>query len=197
MRRQGKPAQGPRCPRHPGPGIEHVAGPGPGQHRDGRRFLLGNNGAGDTRNLDHALQDFYAKNNLQPSPALRQAFERIINDMAANSQKLLSYQDMADAVTMQTLQSRPADYMLCGTDPQLTRDSRPVAWRHPSCVDGELGPAWEAHGPRAGGRKRGRASGHARRTSSAIFPRPTRPPCNALPLPAASRAWGTPRFVTS
>lgn len=103
-----------------------------------RRFLLGNNGAGDTRNLDHALQDFYAKNNLQPSPALRQAFERIINDMAANSQKLLSYQDMADAVTMQTLQSRPADYMLCGIDPQLTRDAALDACATHLGVDGEL-----------------------------------------------------------
>ena len=97
-----------------------------------------NNGAGDTRNLDHALQDFYAKNNLQPSPALRQAFERIINDMAANSQKLLSYQDMADAVTMQTLQSRPADYMLCGIDPQLTRDAALDACATHLGVDGEL-----------------------------------------------------------
>lgn len=111
---------------------------GPANTEMARRFLLGNNGAGDTRNLDHALQDFYAKNNLQPSPALRQAFERIINDMAANSQKLLSYQDMADAVTMQTLQSRPADYMLCGIDPQLTRDAALDACATHLGVDGEL-----------------------------------------------------------
>ena len=111
---------------------------GPANTEMARRFLLGNNGAGDTRNLDHALQDFYAKNNLQPSPALRQAFERIINDMAANSQKLLSYQDMADAVTMQTLRSRPADYMLCGIDPQLTRDAALDACATHLGVDGEL-----------------------------------------------------------
>ena len=111
---------------------------GPANAEMARRFLLGNNGAGDTRNLDHALQDFYAKNNLQPSPALRQAFERIINDMAANSQKLLSYQDMADAVTMRTLQSRPADYMLCGIDPQLTRDAALDACATHLGVDGEL-----------------------------------------------------------
>ena len=111
---------------------------GPANTEMARRFLLGNNGAGDTRNLDHALQDFYAKNNLQPSPALRQAFERIINDMAANSQKLLSYQDMANAVTMRTLQSRPADYMLCGIDPQLTRDAALDACATHLGVDGEL-----------------------------------------------------------
>lgn len=112
---------------------------GPANAEMARRFLLGNNGAGDTRNLDHALQGFYAQNNLQPSPALRQAFERIINDMAAaNSQKLLSYQDMADAVTMQTLQSRPADYMLCGIDPQLTRDAALDACATHLGVDGEL-----------------------------------------------------------
>lgn len=111
---------------------------GPANTEMARRFLLGNDGAGDTRNLDHALQDFYAKNNLQPTPALRQAFERIINDMAANSQKLLSYQDMADAVTMQTLQSRPADYMLCGIDPQLTRDAALDACATHLGVDGEL-----------------------------------------------------------
>ena len=111
---------------------------GPANTEMARRFLLGNNGAGDTRNLDHALQDFYAKNNLQPSPALRQAFERIINDMAANSQKLLSYQDMADAVTMQTLQSRPADYMLCGIDPQLTRAAALDACATHLGVDGDL-----------------------------------------------------------
>lgn len=111
---------------------------GPANAEMARRFLLGNNGAGDTRNLDHALQGFYAQNNLQPSPALRQAFERIINDMAANSQKLLSYQDMADAVTMQTLQSRPADYMLCGIDPQLTRDAALDACATHLGVDGGL-----------------------------------------------------------
>ncbi len=111
---------------------------GPANTEMARRFLLGNNGAGDTRNLDHALQGFYAKNNLQPSPALRQAFERIINDMAANSQKLLSYQDMADAVTMQTLQSRPADYMLCGIDPQQTRDAALDACATHLGVVGEL-----------------------------------------------------------
>lgn len=111
---------------------------GPANAEMARRFLLGNNGAGDTRNLDHALQGFYAQNNLQPSPALRQAFERIINDMATNSQKLLSYQDMADAVTMQTLQSRPADYMLCGIDPQLTRDAALDACATHLGVDGGL-----------------------------------------------------------
>lgn len=111
---------------------------GPANTEMARRFLLGNDGAGDTRNLDHALQGFYAQNNLQPSPALRQAFERIINDMAANSQKLLSYQDMADAVTMQTLQSRPADYMLCGIDPQLTRDAALDACATHLGVDGGL-----------------------------------------------------------
>ena len=58
--------------------------------------------------------------------------------MAANSQKLLSYQDMADAVTMQTLQSRPADYMLCGIDPQLTRDAALDACATHLGVDGEL-----------------------------------------------------------
>ena len=138
MRRQGKPlkarvardilAQASNMPQALGPANTEMA----------RRFLLGNNDAGDTRNLDHALQDFYAKNNLQPSPALRQAFERIINDMAANSQKLLSYQDMADAVTMRTLQSRPADYMLCGIDPQLTRDAALDACATHLGVDGEL-----------------------------------------------------------
>ena len=58
--------------------------------------------------------------------------------MAANSQKLLSYQDMADAVTMRTLQSRPADYMLCGIDPQLTRDAALDACATHLGVDGEL-----------------------------------------------------------
>ena len=33
---------------------------GPANAEMARRFLLGNNGAGDTRNLDHALQGFYA-----------------------------------------------------------------------------------------------------------------------------------------
>ena len=131
MRRQGKPLKA-RVARDMSQAL------GPANTEMARRFLLGNNGAGDTRNLDHALQDFYAKNNLQPSPALRQAFERIINDMAANSQKLLSYQDMADAVTMQTLQSRPADYMLCGIDPQLTRDAALDACATHLGVDGEL-----------------------------------------------------------
>ena len=61
--------------------------------------------------------------------------------MAANSQKLLSYQDMADAVTMQTLQSRPADYMLCGIDPQLTRDAALDACATHLGVDGgQRGP---------------------------------------------------------
>ena len=119
MRRQGKPLKA-RVARDILAQASNMSQAlGPANTEMARRFLLGNNGAGDTRNLDHALQDFYAKNNLQPSPALRQAFERIINDMAANSQKLLSYQDMADAVTMQTLQSRPADYMLCGIDPRV------------------------------------------------------------------------------
>lgn len=111
---------------------------GPANTEMARRFLLGNNGAGDTRNLDHALQDFCAQNNLQPSPALRQAFERIINNMAANSQKLLSYQDMADTVSMQTLQSRPADYILCGIDPQQTRDAALDACATHLGVDGDL-----------------------------------------------------------
>lgn len=100
MRRQGKPLKA-RVARDILAQASNMSQAlGPANTEMARRFLLGNNGAGDTRNLDHALQDFYAKNNLQPSPALRQAFERIINDMAANSQKLLSYQDMADAVTM-------------------------------------------------------------------------------------------------
>ena len=161
---------------------------GPANAEMARRFLLGNNGAGDTRNLDHALQGFYAQNNLQPSPALRQAFERIINDMAANSQKLLSYQDMADAVTMQTLQYRPADYMLCGIDPQLTRDAALDACATHLGVDGEL-KAQLGQLMTACWWKKARRGVRARlRTSSAIFPRPARPPCNALPLPAASRA---------
>lgn len=138
MRRQGKPLKA-RVARDILAQASNMSQAlGPANTEMARRFLLGNNGAGDTRNLDHALQDFYAKNNLQPSPALRQAFERIINDMAANSQKLLSYQDMADAVTMQTLQSRPADYMLCGIDPQLTRDAALDACATHLGVDGEL-----------------------------------------------------------
>lgn len=137
MRRQGKPLKA-RVARDILAQASNMSQAlGPANTEMARRFLLGNNGAGDTRNLDHALQDFYAKNNLQPSPALRQAFERIINDMAANSQKLLSYQDMADAVTMQTLQSRPADYMLCGIDPQLTRDAALDACATHLGVDGE------------------------------------------------------------
>ena len=148
---------------------------GPANTEMARRFLLGNNGAGDTRNLDHALQDFYAKNNLQPSPALRQAFERIINDMAANSQKQLSYQDMADAVTMQTLQSRPATPPWMPAPPILvwTASSR---------------PSWASSWTACWWKKARRGVRARLRTSSAIFPRPTRPPCNALPLPAASRA---------
>ena len=138
MRRQGKPLKA-RVARDILAQASNMSQAlGPANAEMARRFLLGNNGAGDTRNLDHALQDFYAKNNLQPSPALRQAFERIINDMAANSQKLLSYQDMADAVTMRTLQSRPADYMLCGIDPQLTRDAALDACATHLGVDGEL-----------------------------------------------------------
>lgn len=138
MRRQGKPLKA-RVARDILAQASNMSQAlGPANTEMARRFLLGNNGAGDTRNLDHALQDFYAKNNLQPSPALCQAFERIINDMAANSQKLLSYQDMADAVTMQTLQSRPADYMLCGIDPQLTRDAALDACATHLGVDGEL-----------------------------------------------------------
>lgn len=138
MRRQGKPLKA-RVARDILAQASNMSQAlGPANTEMARRFLLGNNGAGDTRNLDHALQDFYAKNNLQPSPALRQAFERIINDMAANSQKLLSYQDMADAVTMRTLQSRPADYMLCGIDPQLTRDAALDACATHLGVDGEL-----------------------------------------------------------
>ena len=138
MRRQGKPLKA-RVARDILAQASNMSQAlGPANTEMARRFLLGNNGAGDTRNLDHALQDFYAKNNLQPSPALRQAFERIINDMAANSQKLLSYQDMADAMTMQTLQSRPADYMLCGIDPQLTRDAALDACATHLGVDGEL-----------------------------------------------------------
>ena len=138
MRRQGKPLKA-RVARDILAQASNMSQAlGPANTEMARRFLLGNNGAGDTRNLDHALQDFYAKNNLQPSPALRQAFERIINDMAADSQKLLSYQDMADAVTMRTLQSRPADYMLCGIDPQLTRDAALDACATHLGVDGEL-----------------------------------------------------------
>lgn len=138
MRRQGKPLKA-RVARDILAQASNMSQAlGPANTEMARRFLLGNNGAGDTRNLAHALQDFYAKNNLQPSPALRQAFERIINDMAANSQKLLSYQDMADAVTMRTLQSRPADYMLCGIDPQLTRDAALDACATHLGVDGEL-----------------------------------------------------------
>lgn len=138
MRRQGKPLKA-RVARDILAQASNMSQAlGPANTEMARRFLLGNNGAGDTRNLDHALQDFYAKNNLQPSPALRQAFERVINDMAANSQKLLSYQDMADAVTMRTLQSRPADYMLCGIDPQLTRDAALDACATHLGVDGEL-----------------------------------------------------------
>lgn len=138
MRRQGKPLKA-RVARDILAQASNMSQAlGPANTEMARRFLLGNNGAGDTRNLDHALQDFYAKNNLQPSPALRRAFERIINDMAANSQKLLSYQDMADAVTMRTLQSRPADYMLCGIDPQLARDAALDACATHLGVDGEL-----------------------------------------------------------
>ena len=103
-----------------------------------RRFLLGNNGAGDTRNLDHALHGFCTTHNLQPSAPLRQTFERIISEMASNSQKLLSYKDMIDAVSMQTLQSRPADYILCGIDPQKTRDTALDACATHLGVNGDL-----------------------------------------------------------
>ena len=138
MRRQGKPLKA-RVARDilaQASDMSHALGPANAEMA--RRFLLGNNGAGDTRNLDHALQGFCAKNNLQPSPALRQAFERIISDMAAHSRKLLSYQDMADAVTMQTLRSRPADYILSGIDPQQTRDAALDACATHLGVDGEL-----------------------------------------------------------
>ena len=138
MRRQGKPLKARVARDILAQASDMSQALGPANAEMARRFLLGNNGAGDTRNLDHALQGFCAKNNLQPSPALRQAFERIISDMAANSRKLLSYQDMADAVTMQTLRSRPADYMLCGIDPQLTRDAALDACATHLGVDGEL-----------------------------------------------------------
>lgn len=138
MRRQGKPLKARVARDILAQASDMSQALGPANAEMARRFLLGNNGAGDTRNLDHALQGFCAKNNLQPSPALRQAFERIINDMAAHSRKLLSYQDMADAVTMQTLRSRPADYMLCGIDPQLTRDAALDACATHLGVDGEL-----------------------------------------------------------
>lgn len=138
MRRQGKPLKARVARDILAQASDMSQALGPANAEMARRFLLGNNGAGDTRNLDHALQGFCAKNDLQPSPALRQAFERIISDMAAHSQKLLSYQDMADAVTMQTLRSRPADYMLCGIDPQLTRDAALDACATHIGVDGEL-----------------------------------------------------------
>ena len=138
MRRQGKPLKARVARDILAQASDMSQALGPANAEMARRFLLGNNGAGDTRNLDHALQGFCAKNNLQPSPALRQAFERIINDMAAHSRKLLSYQDMADAVTMQTLRSRPADYMLCGIDPQQTRDVSLDACATHLGVDGEL-----------------------------------------------------------
>ena len=138
MRRQGKPLKARVARDILAQASDMSQALGPANAEMARRFLLGNNGAGDTRNLDHALQGFCAKNNLQPSPALRQAFERIISDMAAHSRKLLSYQDMADAVTMQTLRSRPADYMLCGIDPQLTRDAALDACATHLGVDGEL-----------------------------------------------------------
>ena len=81
MRRQGKPLKA-RVARDILAQASNMSQAlGPANTEMARRFLLGNNGAGDTRNLDHALQDFYAKNNLQPSPALRQAFERIIRYM--------------------------------------------------------------------------------------------------------------------
>lgn len=138
MRRQGKPLKARVARDILAQASDMSQALGPANAEMARRFLLGNNGAGDTRNLDHALQGFCAKNNLQPSPALRQAFERIISDMAANSRKLLSYQDMADAVTMQTLRSRPADYILSGIDPQLTRDAALDACATHLGVDGEL-----------------------------------------------------------
>lgn len=138
MRRQGKPLKARVARDILAQASDMSQALGPANAEMARRFLLGNNGAGDTRNLDHALQGFCAKNNLQPSPALRQAFERIISDMAAHSRKLLSYQDMADAVTMQTLRSRPADYMLCGIDPQQTRDAALDACATHLGVDGEL-----------------------------------------------------------
>ena len=138
MRRQGKPLKARVARDILAQASDMSQALGPANAEMARRFLLGNNGAGDTRNLDHALQGFCAKNSLQPSPALRQAFERIISDMAAHSRTLLSYQDMADAVTMQTLRSRPADYMLCGIDPQLTRDAALDACATHLGVDGEL-----------------------------------------------------------
>lgn len=138
MRRQGKPLKARVARDILAQASDMSQALGPANAEMARRFLLGNNGAGDTRNLDHALQGFCAKNNLQPSPALRQAFERIISDMAAHSRKLLSYQDMADAVTMQTLRSRPADYMLSGIDPQQTRDAALDACATHLGVDGEL-----------------------------------------------------------
>lgn len=138
MRRQGKPLKARVARDILAQASDMSQALGPANAEMARRFLLGNNGAGDTRNLDHALQGFCAKNNLQPSPALRQAFERIINDMAAHSRKLLSYQDMADAVTMQTLRSRPADYILSGIDPQQTRDAALDACATHLGVDGEL-----------------------------------------------------------
>lgn len=138
MRRQGKPLKARVARDILAQASDMSQALGPANAEMARRFLLGNNGAGDTRNLDHALQGFCAKNNLQPSPALRQAFERIISDMAAHSRKLLSYQDMADAVTMQTLRSRPADYILSGIDPQQTRDAALDACATHLGVDGEL-----------------------------------------------------------
>lgn len=138
MRRQGKPLKARVARDILAQASDMSQALGPANAEMARRFLLGNNGAGDTRNLDHALQGFCAKNNLQPSPALRQAFELIISDMAAHSRKLLSYQDMADAVTMQTLRSRPADYILSGIDPQQTRDAALDACATHLGVDGEL-----------------------------------------------------------
>ena len=78
MRRQGKPLKARVARDILAQASDMSQALGPANAEMARRFLLGNNGAGDTRNLDHALQGFCAKNNLQPSPALRQAFERII-----------------------------------------------------------------------------------------------------------------------
>ena len=88
-----------------------------------RHFLLGGNIHGDTHSLDHALDQFCTANHLQPSPAMRQCFERVITQLAASSQKLLTSADLARTVNMQTLQSHPADYLRCGIDPQINRDS--------------------------------------------------------------------------
>ena len=159
----GQAAQGPRCPRHPGPGIEHVAGPGPGQRRDGPPLPAGQQRRGRYPQSGPCAAGLLRAEQPPalpgPAPGLRADHQRYGGQQPKAA--LLSghgrCRDHADppvpARGLHALRHRSA------ADPRR----RPGCLRHPSwCGRRAQGPAGPAHGPRAGGRKRGGASGHAR-----------------------------------